>query len=76
MVEVPENILKHLIRNKSIQPSFIVVYDFETMIAETDDQPKVEELRKNKHKLSTVKTGEHIPIGFALASYYLENIQG
>ena len=56
-----------------MQPPFLVAYDFETMIVETDDQSKSEELRKNKS--STVKNGEHIPIGFVQAICYLEDIK-
>ena len=33
-----ENILTHSLLNKSLQTTFIVPYDFETMIAETDNQ--------------------------------------
>ena len=50
-----------------MQLLLIVVYDFETMIVETDDPSKPEELRKNKS--STIKTSEHITIWFALAFY-------
>ena len=37
------NKLEHLLRDKSMQVSFIVVYEFEAMIAEIDDQSKPEE---------------------------------
>ena len=39
------------------------------MILETDDKSKLEELRRNTDKPFTVKTSEHIPIGYALAIY-------
>ena len=45
------------------------------MIVETDDQSKLKELRKNQGESYTVKTNEHMPIGFALAIYYLEDIE-
>lgn len=35
----------------------------------------MKKLRKNKDELFTVKTGEHMPVGFALAIYYLEGIE-
>ena len=31
------------------------------MIVKTDDQSKLEELRRNKGKLYAVNTGEHVP---------------
>ena len=43
------------------------------MIVETDEQSN---LGKNKDKSFTVKTSEHIPIGFVLAVHYLESIGG
>ena len=66
--------LQHTLQNKSLQPSFIVVYNFETMIVDTDDQSKLEELRKNKDESFTVKTGKHAPIKLALTVHYLEGI--
>ena len=45
------------------------------MIVEPDDQSKLKELRKNQGESYTVKTNEHMPIGFALAIYYLEDIE-
>ena len=41
--KIPGNKLEHLLRDKSMQVSFIVVYEFEAMIAEIDDQSKPEE---------------------------------
>ena len=38
--------LKHSFLNKSLQPPFIIVYGFETMIVETDNQSKLQKLRK------------------------------
>ena len=73
--KVPGNVLSHLLGNKSIQLPFTVIYDFETMIVETDDQSKPEELRKNKNKPSTIKTGEDKSIGFVLPIYHLEDIK-
>ena len=35
----------------------------------------MKKLRKNNDELFTVKTGEHMPVGFALAIYYLEGIE-
>ena len=49
MEEVSTNILKHMVRSKSLQHQIFVIYDTETKIAETDDQSKLEELRKNMH---------------------------
>ena len=40
--------LKHSFLNKSLQPPFIIVYGFETMIVETDNQSKLQKLRKKK----------------------------
>lgn len=42
---IPGNMLKHLLWNRSMQVTFIVVYDFGAMIVETDDQSKPEEWR-------------------------------
>lgn len=64
--------IKYSLLNKSLQLSFIVVYDFEIKIVET--KLKVGELRKIKDELCTVKTGWHIPTGYALAVYYLEEV--
>ena len=69
-MKVPGTILKHLFQSKSIQPPSVIVYNFETMIVETDDKSKLE----NKDKSFTVKTSEHIPIEYELAIYYLEDI--
>lgn len=55
MEKVFRNISKHSIFESSSQAAFIVVYGFETMIIETDNQLKLEELRKNKDKSFTVK---------------------
>ena len=44
------------------------------MIVKTDDQSKLKKSIENTDKSFTIKTGDHIPIGFALAIYYLENI--
>ena len=56
MEEVLKNILKRMIRSKYLQHHIFLIYDTETMIAETDDQSKLEELRKNMHKLYSKKT--------------------
>ena len=48
----------------------IFLNDFETMIAETDNQSKLEKLKKNKDESFTVTTSKHIPKGFALAIFY------
>lgn len=64
-------ILGHLLQKKSLQAPFIIVYEFDKMIVETDEQSN---LGKNKDKSFTVKTSEHIPIGFVLAVHYLESI--
>ena len=42
------------------------------MFAETENQSKLGEVRKNKAESFTVKTGKHIPRWFALAFYYIE----
>lgn len=55
MEKVFGNISKHSIFESSSQAPFIVFYGFETMIIETDNQLKLEELRKNKDKSFTVK---------------------
>ena len=46
MEEVSRNILKHMVRSKSLQHHIVIIHDTETMIAETDNQSKLEELRK------------------------------
>ena len=56
MEEVSRNILKYMVRSKSLQHHVVIIHDTETMIAETDDQSKLEELRKNMHKLYSKKT--------------------
>lgn len=45
------------------------------MFAETENQSKLGELRKNKAESFTVKTGKHISRWFALAFYYIEGIK-
>ena len=53
----------------------MIVYNFETIIVERDDQSKVGgKLRKNKDKSFAIKTSEHITIVFALAIYSLEDV--
>ena len=42
--------LRHLVPNKRLQPPVITVYDFKTMIVETEDQSKLKKLRKNPQK--------------------------
>ena len=42
------NTLNHLLLNKFLQPFFIVIYDFETTIVETNNQSKFE---KSKTKI-------------------------
>ena len=37
-MEVARNILKHSLQNNSLRPLFVIVSDFETTIAGTDDQ--------------------------------------
>ena len=56
--KVDGSMLKHSLLNTSLQPPFIVVYDFEPMTVETDNQSKLGELRKNEDELFTIKTGE------------------
>ena len=72
---MPGNILKHLFQSKSVQPLFVNAYDFDTMIVETDDESKLEELRKNKDKSFTVNTSKHIRTGYTLVIYYLEDMK-
>ena len=72
-MKLPGNILKHLFQSKSVQTPFANVYNFDTMIVETD-KSKLEELRKNKHKSFTVKTSKHIRIGYAMEIDYLEDM--
>ena len=50
MEAVAGNIFKHLLLNKSLQTPFIV-YEFDTIIVETDNQSKLGELRKCKMNL-------------------------
>ena len=45
------------------------------MIAETNDQSQLQRLRKNKDESYTPKSCKHIPTGFALAIYYIEDIK-
>ena len=63
--ETAWNILKYLIRLSSLQLPIGIIYDFETMNVETDDQSKLWELRKNRNKSFAVKTSGHTPIEFA-----------
>ena len=42
------NLLQLSLENKSLQPLFIVVSDFETIFVETDDQSKLWKLRKKQ----------------------------
>ena len=50
-----------------------VMYDFETM---TNRQSiKTRGIKENKDKTYTLKTGEHITTGFAVAIYYSDNIK-
>lgn len=72
MEEVLGNLSKYLLRNKSLQLPITVAYDFEIII---DDQSKLEELRGKKDKSYTIKTDKHIPVGFALAIQYSEDIK-
>ena len=46
--EMPWNILKYSHLTKSLQPPFIIVYDFETIIVTSDNQSELEELKKVK----------------------------
>lgn len=45
------------------------------MFVDTNDQLKLRELRKNKDKSFTVKTSEHIPIGFVFTIHYLKDME-
>ena len=42
--------LKYSFLNKSLQPPFIIVDGFETIIVETNNQSKLGKLRKKKFK--------------------------
>lgn len=53
MEEVPGDILKHVLGNKSLQYHIFVAYDFKTMIVE--NKSKLEELKKNEDELFTIK---------------------
>ena len=55
MEEVPGDILKHILGNKSLQHHIFVTYGFKAMIVETDNKSKLEELKKNKDGLFTIK---------------------
>ena len=46
--KVSGNILQHSLLNKHFHSLLVVVYDFETMIAETENQLKLGELEKIK----------------------------
>lgn len=48
------------------------IYNFETMIVKTDDQLKLEELKREGEPY-TVNTSEHIPTGLAMSIYYIED---
>ena len=50
MEKVCERMLKHSFLNKSLQPPFIIVDGFETIIVETNNQSKLGKLRKKKFK--------------------------
>ena len=54
------NIAKYLLRNKSLNPPLFVLNNSEALTLETDDQWRLEELRKNKDKSNTVEPGKHI----------------
>ena len=43
-----ESILKHELGYRYLQQLIFVIYDFDTIIVETDDKLKLEELRKIK----------------------------
>ena len=73
-IQVPEYISKHSVYIKSLQPPFIVVYDFETMIVETDDHLKLGKLSKNKDDSFTVETSQYMLKEFGLVVFYLEGI--
>ena len=45
------------------------------MTVKSDDQLKLEELRKNKDESNAIKTAEHIPMGFEMCLYYFEDIK-
>lgn len=53
MEEVPGDILKHVLGNKSLQHHIFVAYDFKTMVVE--NKSKLEEFKKNKDELFTIK---------------------
>ena len=53
MEEVPGDILKHVLGSKSLQHHIFVAYDFKTMVVE--NKSKLEEFRKNKDELFTIK---------------------
>ena len=53
-----------------MQHLICVIYDFATMIIETDNHSKLEKLKKNMDKPNTQKIIEHKPTGFAVAVFY------
>ena len=75
MEETAGNISKHLLGNKILHLAFHIINDFETMTVKSDDQSKLEQLRKNKDEPNVIKTAEHIPTGFVMYFYYLEDIK-
>ena len=75
MEETAGNISKHILGNKTLHLAFHIINDFETMTVKSDDQSKLEQLRKNKDEPNVIKTAEHIPTGFVMYFYYLEDIK-
>lgn len=59
MEEMAGNITKHQIRNNYLHSHFFIACNVETMIVETNNQSKLEELRKNINKSYTIKSAEH-----------------
>ena len=65
LVKKSGNISKHLLRSKSLHSLWNKsIYDLDTMIVDTDDQSKLEQLKKSNDKSYNVKSAEHIPVKF------------
>ena len=61
--------LLKLLKIPNMMKNAIVVYGFEKIIVERDNQSNQKKLRTNRNKSFTINTGMHIPIGFLLAIY-------
>lgn len=76
---VPENVSKYQHYHIIISVFARTNYDYNcnTWLWDNDcrNMISLKELRKNQDESYTVKTNEHMQIGFALAIYYLKDIE-